>query len=617
MSAWLPQLGTPLEQLTPAQRRWFFVLWAFVVLTRWLALASGPWEWDEILFADALRDFDVSRHRPHPPGYPGLVALGHLARLVTNTDFRALQAVSAGFAIAAFPSVAWLMRELRFDFGTSVGAALLYAFFPHVWFYGGAAFSDLPGGVLVVIASAAMLRGSRDFRILLFGALVLGFAAGVRPQATLAAGLPFALASWHRRSRPVEPMVAILSMVAVFVALQVGSILATGSFEVWRDALLSQRLVVTGTEWENPLRPLLFASFDEWMIHPHGAYTIGVVTGLLVLVSALHGIAHRRASVLLLLGCYAPVALFDWYVLSLDAVSRYAIAHAPLQAGLAADGAALLAGVLAAGRWWSPRVVFGTQIAALVAAMVAWTWEPLRVVRATPPPTGKAIRWIRNRSEPGREHVFVHTPMMPFAEAGLRGISFSEARHQRPDRAVSGPGWLVVDGELDLPDARVFRRHRGNLWLLARRRYFEVTVVPAYDGVVYAGGWYRLEGQRSVSSWRWMGRRSETWLPPVEGPAALSLTLSPPVVGRVDPHGTATSPRVTVEMNGILLDRFVLDAEATRTWSIDDGAGYGLLTIQTDLSINPHREGLSVDDRDLGLRLQALEWGPATPPPAP
>ncbi|MCE7960159.1 MAG: hypothetical protein DYH06_19810, partial [Acidobacteria bacterium ACB2] len=57
---------------------------ALLALLRALTLASDPWEWDEVLFVQAVEGgFDVRVNRPHPPGYPlyveaarGLAALG-------------------------------------------------------------------------------------------------------------------------------------------------------------------------------------------------------------------------------------------------------------------------------------------------------------------------------------------------------------------------------------------------------------------------------------------------------------------------------------------------------------------------------------------------------------
>ena len=43
-------------------------------------LAPSLEDIDSINFALGLREFDVARHQPHPPGYPVYVALGRVSR---------------------------------------------------------------------------------------------------------------------------------------------------------------------------------------------------------------------------------------------------------------------------------------------------------------------------------------------------------------------------------------------------------------------------------------------------------------------------------------------------------------------------------------------------------
>lgn len=61
-----------------------------VALSRLLLLPDGPWEQDEALFAVGVLDFDVTRHRPHPPGFPGWIALGRLLHPFVGDPVRAL-----------------------------------------------------------------------------------------------------------------------------------------------------------------------------------------------------------------------------------------------------------------------------------------------------------------------------------------------------------------------------------------------------------------------------------------------------------------------------------------------------------------------------------------------
>lgn len=61
-----------------------------VFVSRFAFLANGPWEWDETLFARGILNFDLAAHFPHPPGFPGWLAIGHLLTPVVGDPLRAL-----------------------------------------------------------------------------------------------------------------------------------------------------------------------------------------------------------------------------------------------------------------------------------------------------------------------------------------------------------------------------------------------------------------------------------------------------------------------------------------------------------------------------------------------
>ena len=69
----------------------------FATAPRW------PDDWDGVGFLESVRDFDLSRFRPHPPGYPVYVALLRVAALVAGSPMGAgvLVAVASGVATAA------------------------------------------------------------------------------------------------------------------------------------------------------------------------------------------------------------------------------------------------------------------------------------------------------------------------------------------------------------------------------------------------------------------------------------------------------------------------------------------------------------------------------------
>src|SRR5688500_6461311 len=97
----------------------------FVLVGRLLAISTSPWDWDEVLFASALREYNVAEHLPHPPGFPLFVALAKIVNLVVASEFRSVQTVTVAGALALFPVMFFLGRELRLPFGTNLIASLL------------------------------------------------------------------------------------------------------------------------------------------------------------------------------------------------------------------------------------------------------------------------------------------------------------------------------------------------------------------------------------------------------------------------------------------------------------------------------------------------------------
>ena len=83
-----------------------------LVVSRFGFLANGPWEWDETLFARGILHFELAAHFPHPPGFPGWLAIGHLLTPLTGDPLLALQLASAAFSVAALWALAAIGRQV-------------------------------------------------------------------------------------------------------------------------------------------------------------------------------------------------------------------------------------------------------------------------------------------------------------------------------------------------------------------------------------------------------------------------------------------------------------------------------------------------------------------------
>jgi len=115
------------------------------------AITRSHWldDWDSVNFALALDDFDVTRHRPHPPGYPLYIAAGKFAQVFVADHAAALTLVSA-LAGAAVASMFYLLDRRYEDRSVALSATLIMALSPLFWLQSGLALTDMFGMVFVL-----------------------------------------------------------------------------------------------------------------------------------------------------------------------------------------------------------------------------------------------------------------------------------------------------------------------------------------------------------------------------------------------------------------------------------------------------------------------------------
>src|SRR6185369_7346825 len=105
------------------------------VVSRLPYRARMLYNWDSVQFALALREYDVVKHQPHPPGYILYVLLGRLVNLWLddgNAAYVALAVLCSG--LTTF--VVYHLARDAYDRATALAAATLLAVSPLFWFYG-------------------------------------------------------------------------------------------------------------------------------------------------------------------------------------------------------------------------------------------------------------------------------------------------------------------------------------------------------------------------------------------------------------------------------------------------------------------------------------------------
>ena len=153
---------------------------ALTLISRWPYRARMLYNWDAVQFALALREFDVAKHQPHPPGYLLYVALGRLLNIPLGDPNLAYVALAMVFSAATTVAVYWLARAL-YDRVTAAAAATLLAVSPLFWFYGSVGLTYAGEALFastVAYFGFRALNGSRSDAYL--AAWYLGIAGGMR-----------------------------------------------------------------------------------------------------------------------------------------------------------------------------------------------------------------------------------------------------------------------------------------------------------------------------------------------------------------------------------------------------------------------------------------------------
>ena len=177
---------------------------AVTLLSRWPYRARMLYNWDAVQFALALREFDIAKHQPHPPGYLLYVGLGRLLNAWVSDPTLAYVALAMLFSAGTTFVLYWLARRM-YDRATGVVGASLLAVSPLFWFYGsvGLTYAGEAFAATVVAWFAYRTLTEGGGRHLYWGAFTLGLTGGMR-QSVLLLLLPLWLgaAVVDIRSRP-------------------------------------------------------------------------------------------------------------------------------------------------------------------------------------------------------------------------------------------------------------------------------------------------------------------------------------------------------------------------------------------------------------------------------
>jgi len=533
---------------------------AVVAASRFALLASGPWEWDETLFARGMLDFSLAAHFPQPPGFPGLLALGHLLLPLAGTPYRALQLVSALASILALWPLAALGRKVASP-AVATAAALLVLFLPGPWLFSVRGFSSMTAGALALWAAALLVD--------------LGTKPGEKN------GLPGHRATWFTLLltasflvRPILlPTIALLWLIGIESIRPRRRVLPGVGLGLAAIAVAVAVMVHLEGGWAAFIEPFVtHGSFHVDRLHRN--------TRILADVGLIKGVGGLAASVLLL--GLSVIGLVAWWrrvgakaamawvaILGLTAAqlvmlqnrsyARYAVgvhmATAPLLAGA---GSLVAPPVAVIGLLGMTAFAAGSSLPLLLEqhAEIFGAWEA----------TVDASRRAADRNwaavvEP-EIHVFSSYQWSLFEAVGeVAPPMLLSPRAPEPWLGVDRP-WVVatVHPHLYWPSLTgsqtVYEGVSERLRPLTQDRFLTAALMD--NPPLPVGQWWALEHRDDGQVFMWAGPEAELWLPPVPKGTLVGLELRPapgdlPLVVEIS-HGGGW-----YELDG--------HSEATRLWT--------------------------------------------------
>jgi len=578
--------------MAPLQgRRLLLLLTIIVGVTRFLAVAHSLNDWDEGLFSLGVAEYDINLHHPHPPGYPLFVLAAKGIHLFGVNEFRSLQVIVLLGSFLLFPALTLFAREIGFGFATAACGALIYVFLPNVWIYSGTGFSDIPATAIGFLACWLLLRGRRDGRSYLLGAIVLGIAAGMRVPNLLIGAAPAIVATIHRlRARDARNVVLATILGGVIAGgSYLGAALASGTIEQYRFMLREQsKYVRTVDSWRNPARAPLVEVAKTFFLWPidQRKHMRFVVAFALMGIAAI--VVRRRWPLLFPLVVFLPLMLLAWLTLDVQTAGRYAIPYLSLHALYAAHFFVVI------GRKPAVQAALTT---AVIGVFAGWTWPALRLQRSSDAPVAGALNWIQ-RNVPKSSAVYVHGWIGPQGQYLLRDREKSFYEDPREIHSIGPDTWIVEPRILEGGHNFVWPQ-RNPLFRIIRRRNFEAAVLRFSSLIQFGDGFYQQEGI-GTDTFRWMGKEARASLPAMPKSGKLAIRIYVPI-DTIQPP-----PTIEVRVNGQVLERFVgAEAFVEKSWTVASRPNEtNELVIATSDVVVPGNG----DTRRLGLRIDSMSW---------
>ncbi|HEX9458482.1 MAG TPA: hypothetical protein VGA84_05025, partial [Thermoanaerobaculia bacterium] len=381
---------------------WREALGAIVVLvSRILTAPRTPWENDEFLFAEAVRNFDPSRYHPHPPGFPLLVILGKVFNAFIHDPWRALVVFGIVAAPIGFVAIAGAFRNWIDDPDLAVCGALLYYFSASMMVHGTLALSDGPAMMFLGLALFAISSPHDETheRNAIFIGIWTSAVVGTRPQLFVAIAPMLIVALLQMRTmRQRTACVIAFGLVSAMWFLPLAD--AAGGFEALRLYETKQMQYVAAHDASLSRGGMSMAHLSiRFVLHPWGSKYVTlplfacVVFGMAAFVRFLRR-DKWRSTILPLLVFTAAQLIFELGWMDPADGARYSLPVMILVALVAGLGFGVLRRSLkfAAAPWVATAI--------LAAATLAYVWPLVGPRTKVPSPPAAAASYANANLPP-------------------------------------------------------------------------------------------------------------------------------------------------------------------------------------------------------------------------
>ena len=310
---------------------------------------------DSVNFALGLRDFDVARHQPHPPGYPLYILIAKGLRAAAGSEVIALTLFSMVAGALGVVAIAALAGRIlgRDPTEWPMAATVVAITSPLYWFTAARPLSDMPGlaaavGVQVLTLAAATPRQ------LYAASFCAALATGLRSQVAWLT-VPLVVAQAFRPAiaglKPRATSGAIVTTAGVALAFAVGTlvwfiplVMLTGGPSVYLEALAFQgsadlgdiQMLWTHHSARDVADALYYAFVAPWATWP-----IAIIVLILASAGFLTLAWRAFGSLATLAVAFGPYFVFD-ILFQETFTSRYALPLVIPVALLASAGAKVL-----------------------------------------------------------------------------------------------------------------------------------------------------------------------------------------------------------------------------------------------------------------------------------